>query len=149
LLRWFSSYNAGRAYADQVKPFNFLLCFQPTFNSLRVVDNKIYRPAPIAPYDSDFERAVLQCFDRRTWVPVPRAELKTYLEILSQFHLHPEAKFINADYSDSGITLRRHVIATAIEHIGKESNRLEEQWYTGLAEDAQIHYGSAPSDWII
>jgi hypothetical protein len=72
--------------------------------------------------------------------------LKSYQQLLNQYHLHPEAKFTNGDYLDSGLTSRRHVIACGVEQIGKEANRLEEQWYVGADADAQIHYGFAPQD---
>ena len=61
-------------------------------------------------------------------------------------HLHPEAKFDHADYMDSGLTARKHVIVTSTEHIGKEANRWEEQWYLGLDKDAQIIYGMSPKE---
>jgi transcriptional regulator with XRE-family HTH domain len=42
---------------------------------------------------------------------------------------------------------RRHIRATAVEHIGKEANRWEEQFYLGPDLDAQTEYGIAPSDY--
>jgi transcriptional regulator with XRE-family HTH domain len=77
---------------------------------------------------------------------VPSEQLKTYEEALAQYHLHPEAKFHNGNYLDSGVTLRRHILATAAEHIGKEANRWEEQLYLGLDLDAQTDYGPEPDD---
>jgi hypothetical protein len=68
---------------------------------------------------------VSSCFDRETGEPVPSEHLKTYQEALVQYHLHPEAKFHNGDYLDSGVASRRHIVATAVEHIGKEANRWE------------------------
>ena len=53
-------------------------------------------------------------------------------------------KYHNGDYSDSGVTSRRHIVATAVEHIGKEANRWEKQLYLGLDLEAQTEYGSAP-----
>ncbi len=53
--------------------------------------------------------------------------MKTYEGALAQYYLHPEAKFQNGDYLDSGVTRRRHIFATVVEHIGKEANRWEEQ----------------------
>ena len=37
-------------------------------------------------------------------------------------------------------------IATVTEHIGKEANRWEEQYYLGLDLDAQTEYGLSPED---
>jgi hypothetical protein len=36
-------------------------------------------------------------------------QLKTYANALSDYHLHPEAKFLNGDYLDRGPTARRHI----------------------------------------
>jgi hypothetical protein len=44
------------------------------------------------------------------------------------------------------VTLRRHIQATAVEHIGKEANRWEEQFYLGLDSEAQTEYGISPED---
>jgi transcriptional regulator with XRE-family HTH domain len=81
------------------------------------------------------------CFDRLTGEAVPQESLKTYEEALAQYHLHPEAKFRNGDYVDRGPTSRRHVLATSLEHIGKEANRWEEQFHLGLDVAAQTKYG--------
>ena len=60
---------------------------------------------------------------------------------MAQYHLHPETKFLNGDYLDSGITKRRHIRVKSIQHIGKEANKWEEQFFTGFDPDAQIEYG--------
>jgi transcriptional regulator with XRE-family HTH domain len=65
---------------------------------------------------------------------------------LAQYHLHPESKFHNGDYLDSGVTGRRHIVATVVEQIGKEANRWEEQYYLGLDFDALTEYGTSPED---
>jgi hypothetical protein len=87
---------------------------------------------------------VLRCFDRETRAPVQPTALQSYAEALAQYHLHPEAKFGNGDYLDSGMTTRRHILATDIEHIGKEANRWEEQLYLGEMPETQIIYGVSP-----
>ena len=60
---------------------------------------------------------------------------------LAQYHLRPEAKFLNGDYCDRGRTERQHVIATRLTHIGKEANKWEEQRFLGEDEEAEIEYG--------
>ena len=100
----------------------------------------------MAPYDKNCIQALSRCFYRNTALPIPPEQLKTYREQLNQYHLHPEDKFRNGDYSDSGFTIRRHVEATVIEHIGKEANRWEEQFYLGGNAEAQIIYGLTPDD---
>jgi len=141
LLRWFRKYNAEKPYRAQVRPFGFLIGLQSRF-----VGPGSKHPKPVSPYEKNSEKAAEACFDRDTGKPVPRDYLKSYQEALAQYHLHPEAKFQNGDYTDSGVTNRRHIIATAIEYIGKEANRWEEQFYLGLESEAQTKYGTAPED---
>jgi len=90
-------------------------------------------------------KAVL-CYDRETGEPVSAHYLKTYEEALAQYHLHSEAKSHNDHHLDCGATQRRHIIAPAVEHIGKEANRREVQLYLGLDLEAQTEYGTAPDD---
>jgi hypothetical protein len=82
--------------------------------------------APIAPHDSDPARALSNVFDRLTGKPVRREQLKTYAEVLGQYHLSPEHKFANGDHLDRGRTERRHVVATGFTWIGKEANQVGE-----------------------
>jgi len=39
--------------------------------------------------------------------------------------------------------VRRHIHASSIWHIGKEANRWEEQFFTGIKEETLIEYGRA------
>ena len=140
LLRWFKEYNRDKLYRDQVKPFNFLLAYQT-----RELPDKATLKS-VSAYDKDLKKAPEGCFDRETGKPVPANVLKNYEEALAQYHLHPEAKFHNGDYLDRGVTRRRHIVATAVKHIGKEANRWEEQFHLGRDLEAQTEYGSAPED---
>jgi transcriptional regulator with XRE-family HTH domain len=156
LLRWFERHNSRKGYAQQVRPFNFMLMFQPD----KLADWKQWRaavgldvgngdptlPCVIAPYDRDCAKAGARCFDRDSGQPVPTELLKTYHKALAQYHLRPEAKFLNADYLDRGETRRRVVKVASIEHIGKEANRWEEQSYLGIDPAAEIAYGMPPRD---
>ena len=63
---------------------------------------------------------------------------------MAQYHLHPEAKFLGGEYLEQGATRRRHIVASAVECIGKEANRWEEQAHLGEDETAQIVYGVDP-----
>ncbi|HTE76289.1 MAG TPA: hypothetical protein VK653_06050 [Xanthobacteraceae bacterium] len=160
LLRWFGKQNNGRPYAYQVKPSNFLLAYQVAPAKINefpelidaITDDvserstRIKWPKPVAPFDSNPASAAVACFDRETGIPVPPEVLKTYAEALSQYHLRPEHKFLNGDYTDRGITRRRRVTPIAIRQIGKESNKWEEQFYLGEDEGADIDYGSAADD---
>lgn len=139
LLRWFDGFNAGRPYAEQVRPFGFLLALHAKRNYLpkladgnRTVRDPADSPVVVAPYSKDPEWAVRHAFDRLTKRPVRPEQLMSYRDALAQYHLHPEAKFGNGDYTDRGMTHRRHVRPLGpIDHIGKEANKWEEQFYLG------------------
>ncbi len=149
ILRWLKGYNDGRDYRAQVKPFGFLSAFQARRN-LQAVEGdlrssqRINRLAkPIAPFSKDPREAASEAFDRETGVPIDMALLKSYASALAQYHLSPEAKFRNGDYLDSGRTERRRVRVTSVNHIGKEANNLEKQFFLGVEEGEQIEYGGA------
>lgn len=74
---------------------------------------------------------------------MPKTELRTYLDALAQYHLHPEAKFKYADYTDAGTTERRQVSPLVHVYIGKEANDLEIQFYLGMEEERAIIYGAS------
>lgn len=95
-------------------------------------------------YDSDLSKAQEGCFARETGEPIPRDRLKSYRDALLQYHLHPESKFHNGDYTDRGFSYRRHIRAMVTEYIGKEANRWEEQLHLGLDLKAQTAYGVSP-----
>ncbi|HLJ65728.1 MAG TPA: hypothetical protein VKX16_00030, partial [Chloroflexota bacterium] len=116
-------------------------------NSRLDTRRNIFRlPRPVAPYDADPAQAVRHCFDRETGEPVPLERLRTYAQALAGYHLHPEDKFAGGDCTDVGMTRRRHVRLERVEHIGKEADRWEEQFYLGADPDAQIEYGPDPDD---
>ena len=154
LLARFKDFNDGKEWDEQVKPFNFFVAFQVSAKARAkaIVDGtfdeawlKNGGPSPVAPFDNDPTKAANKCFDRVTGEPVPKHLLATYREALADYHIHPEAKFLNGDRFDRGRTQRQPVRATAIELIGKEANRWEEQFFLGENEDAQISYGMLPS----
>jgi hypothetical protein len=91
-------------------------------------------------------RAVETAFDRDTGRGVQSHRLKSYAEALSSYHLHPESKFLNGDYLDSGPTRRRHVRVATVQHIGKEANDLERQAVLGPNADAIPSYGVGAID---
>ena len=89
---------------------------------------------PIAPYDPDPCKAARACFDRESGLAISADQLKTYAQALSGYHLRPKSKFEYGDYYDRGPTRRRHIRVIRVEYIGKESNRLEQQYFLGLDE---------------
>lgn len=98
----------------------------------------------VAPYDSDTETALAHCFDRRTGKAVPSSVLASYREVLADYHLHSESKFHNGELYDRGTTERVHFEVISVEYIGKETHRLEEQFFLGEMPGAQIEYGHHP-----
>jgi DNA-binding phage protein len=96
----------------------------------------------VAPFGEGND-AAKKTFDRRSGRPVPPSILKTYREAMADYAWHPEQKFENGDRSDTGVTRRRHINAIAIEYIGKEANRWEEQFYLGELPEAAIEYGAS------
>ena len=152
LLQWFKTFNHERAYADQVKPFNFLNSFQARLqlglsDADQLAISKRGRPRkqsavrPVAPFNKDMRQAARSAFDRGTGNPVKANTLATYAEALAQYHLRSETKFLNGEYCDRGRTERRHVVALQIVHIGKEANKWEEQYFLGPDDEAEIEYG--------
>ena len=71
-------------------------------------------------------RALSKLFDRVTGKPIRPEQLKTYSEVLAQYHLSCEDKFENGQFLDRGRTERRHVVATGFTWIGKEANQVGE-----------------------
>lgn len=138
LLNWVARWNEGRRYEEQIRPFGFLLSFMPRTGvfapiAATLVDGpergrppSIEKLAPIAPYDSDPARALSKVFDRVTGKAVSPEQLKTYAEVLAQYHLSCEDKFANGRFLDRGRTERRHVVATGFDWIGKEANQVGE-----------------------
>jgi hypothetical protein len=147
LLRWFDRYNHGKAYHDQVKPLNFLLSMQTneTKPNLSAYKKKSEPIRPVAPFLKDPVKAVQQGFDRLTGDPLTPDRFKTYRESLAHYHLHPEDKFMNGEYLDHGFTQRRHIQVKTVQHIGKEANKWEEQYFTGHDPDSQLEYGTPPN----
>ena len=133
--RWFDAYNAGKPYDAQVRPFGFLNALTGLGGAAR----------PVAPFERDPGRSAASAFDRNTGAPIEPAALKSYARALAQYHLHAEAKFGNGRPLDSGVTQRRHVVASGAAHIGKEADRWEEQFFIGPNPDATVEYGSAPN----
>ena len=130
-------WNEGKPYREQVRPFGFLVApmarkgvFADIAEPVLVDPHKRGRPLkspdpkPIAPFDTDPEKAVEHAFDRVTGKPINPSQLKTYAEVLAQYHLSTEDKFENGEFLDQGETQRRHVIAESFVLIGKEANKV-------------------------
>jgi len=139
LLKWMGKYNEAKPLCEQVKPFGFMVAplartgpwaspQKPVILSgiQRGRPAKPKAPKPIAPFERDAALTAQHAFDRETGEPVPIDVLKTYAEALALFHLSAEDKFENGAPRDCGLTRRRHVVATSVERIGKEANKVGE-----------------------
>ena len=148
LLNWVARWNEGRPYQEQIRPFGFLVpftakmgVFAPFAATVVEVVNRgrplrDQLPAPIAPFDTDSTRILGKIFDRLTGRAVEPEELKTYAEVLAQYHLSCEDKFKKGQFLDRGRTERRHVVATGLNWIGKEANQVGESGETHLMVSA-------------
>jgi hypothetical protein len=142
VMKSFREFNENRLYADQIKPFNFILtCQVRAMGHPTGVDPEHFHL--IAPYASD----------SRQWLKIPwidqytgtlyrikttgdhgdrkTARVKTYRDVLREYEFHPESKCADAngnvcDRQTVGLLQRRHVRIEQIKYIGKESNSIED-----------------------
>lgn len=85
---------------------------------------------------------------------VGAVSVKSYRDVVEFFATHPEAKSADADGYECdrlsvGLLKRRHVHATSLVYIGKESRTIEEL-VGGLAHDAATavsHYRDDEAEW--
>jgi len=142
VMRPLRDLNRGKAYRDQIKPFNFLLtCHVRAFGHPVGADPERFHL--IAPYESDPRR-----WSRMEWIDQYSgvthriktkghhggrgvARVKTYGDLLQEYVCHPESKCADAngetcDRETVGLLQRRHVRVETVRYIGKESNRLED-----------------------
>ena len=141
-MRSFSSFNMGKPYYGQLKPFNFVLACQ-----VRQLGHPTGTEPEhfhlIAPFDGDPKQWI-----KSDWIDQytgnlyrittqghhgtqETARVKTYGEHLHQYEFHPEAKCADAEGNTCerqtvGLLQRRHVLIDGIRYIGKESNALED-----------------------
>ena len=143
MLRPLAKLNAGKPYAQQIKPFNFILsCHVAT---VRPSDRR--RSGALSPHRAVRNRsaqvAALPWIDQyigkqyriSTTLPTGTrqiARVKSYGDVLEEYEFHEEAKCADAsgapcDKQTVGLLQRRHVtIQWPPRFIGKESNKLEE-----------------------
>jgi hypothetical protein len=142
VIKPLTSFNEGKRYAHQIKPFNFLLTchVRPLGHPLGVDPARFHL---IAPYEKDPRRWLqMNWIDQYTETPYrintaghhgsrTSARVKTYGEVLREYEFHPESKCADAEGNvcgkqTVGLLQRRHVRIDGIKYIGKESNSLEE-----------------------
>jgi len=159
VLRPLTNLNHGKGYADQIKPFNFLLSchVQPLGHPIGSDPEHFHL---IAPYESDSRQwlkidwidqysgkkyGITTNFhygDRRN------ARVKTYGDILIEYEFHPETKNADAGCNPSGkqtvgLLQRRHIKIEQIKYVGKESNSIEDV-ESGLAHSEATVYTQYP-----
>lgn len=159
VMRPLERLNEGKAYIDQVKPFNFLLtCHVKALG--HPVGSDPERFHLITPYETDSRRWL-----KREWIDQysgnryrittsalhgtsRTARVKTFGDVLSEYEYHPEAKCADAKGNASGkqtvgLLQRRHIRIDQVKYIGKESNSLEEV-EAGLIHQPQNVYTEYP-----
>jgi hypothetical protein len=162
LLAWFKSYNEGRPYAEQVRPFGF-------FNTPLIAPDGY--PAGhdqdsfqlIAPYEPDPSRWTKHRYPNRHNPDGPTYAISTvvrgggivrvrsYAEVALHYLFHPESKSLGPDGKPCSPTTvgelsPRHIHAVQVDQIGKETNRLEDNGLLDVA-DAYMHYPEAGGYW--
>ncbi len=159
VMQPFEKLNEGKRYADQIKPFNFLLtCHVKQFGHPLGSDPEHFHL--IAPYESDPKQWLKmdwtdQYTGNRYRVTTAgnhgerqTARVKTYGEVLREYEFHPESKCADANGNACGkqtigLLHRRHIRIEQIKYIGKESNSLEDV-ISGLIHSAQNVYTEYP-----
>jgi hypothetical protein len=158
MLRPFTTLNQGKPYAQQVKPYNFLLtAYVLPLGHLAGVDPARFHV--VAPFETNprtwTKLAWMNLYDPsgtrytiRTGASlyaVPgEVRVKTYRDVLAEYRRHPETKSLAPDGTlcsgqTVGLLRRRPVTALYLTHVGKESNRLEEV-EAGLVHDPEEVY---------
>jgi hypothetical protein len=149
--------NVGKPYAEQIKPFNFILSCHvlPLGHPVGVDPERFHL---IAPYETDPRKwARLPWVDQystkgtryriSTTVPSPTrqiARVKSYGDVLEEYEFHEEAKCADArgapcGKQSVGLLFRRRVAIGSPRFIGKESNKLEEIEEHRLPDAADVY----------
>jgi hypothetical protein len=157
VMRPLKALNAGKPYAQQIKPFNFILSCHvlPLGHPLGVNPEQFHL---IAPYETDPRKwEQLPWADQystrgtryriSTKVPSPTrqiARVKSYGDVLEEYEFHEEAKCADASGAPCskqsiGLLSRRHVMIGALHFIGKESNKLEEVEEGGVPDASDVY----------
>ena len=158
VMRSLAALNRGKSYAQQIKPFNFLL----TAHIRRLghpIDVDPERFHLIAPFESNPNKWLMQPWidvysTKRYRVTTSQARgpkiagLLTYGDVLREYEHHEEFKCLGPDgnacaRSTVGLLGRRHARISALHFIGKESNLLEEI-EEGTVHDQQSVYTEYP-----
>ncbi|MDQ3690968.1 MAG: hypothetical protein M3406_13235 [Chloroflexota bacterium] len=165
LLAPFRTINTDKRFKDQVKPFGFMLIghvdpFAPLPDGL-----ELGQLTPIAPYSTKPEEFLdLPWVNRHDGRPLRvttavggamgSIRLKTYGDVVAEYRVHPDAKSGDPRGGQShrgsrGLLPRLHVRVSEVRHIGKESNRLDEEDEGAVlaSDDVYVEYRDARREW--
>ena len=155
VLRPLRKLNAGKTYAEQIKPFNFILsCHVAPFGHPVGADPEHFHL--IAPYERDPRKWVrLPWIDQYTWhryristsIASPTrtiARVNSYGDVLQEYEFHEEAKCADSTGAPCrersvGLLSRRHVTIEELHFIGKESNKLEEVEEQNVSDAVDVY----------
>jgi hypothetical protein len=164
-LKPFATYNAGRPWRQQVKPFNFMLTAHvKPFGHPEGTDPSHFHLT--APHESDPAR-----WERMTWInrytgeshsitsagePTSTcARIQTYRDTVSAYGVHPESK--SADLkglacarTTVGLLARRPIRLGTLTYVGKESNSLGDVAAGLIHDEGEVlneYRDSARSTW--
>ncbi len=155
VLKPLSAFNAGKLYAQQIKPFNFILSAHVAPFG-HPIDADPPRFHLIAPYESDPRK-----WEKLPWIDeysekryrisasLPSAtrslaRVKSYGDVLEEYEYREEAKCADAsgapcDRQSVGLLGRRRVRIEKLHFIGKESNKLEEVEELSVTDAADVY----------
>lgn len=159
MMRAFSSYNKGKSYPTQIKPFNFILScqIQPFGHPLDADPERFHL---IAPYNPDPSKwLAMEWIDQYSQnryrittagfhAQGDAARVKTHSDVLLEYEHHPESKCADENGNPCrkqtvGLLSRRHVQIGRIRYIGKESNSLEDV-EAGMVHSTETAYTEYP-----
>jgi hypothetical protein len=165
LRKPFETFNQGKPYADQIKPFNFLMRPQPDHSTLPPGAEP---PSLVAAYnDNPATWLTTSYLDTNDNTGTPRTittgrrdpaephtiKVKTYGEVITSYWNHEEAKSLAPDGAPCradtrGLLRRRRIKLVQLLHLGKEGNKLEqrEQQLVGSTADYQNTYDDPNND---
>lgn len=162
LLHSFRALNAGKNYAEQVKPASFMLIAHATKTQLSYQRKTV----PIASYTPNATQWLnLHWIDRRNpgntfrvstlgeWTALEPGivYVRGYRDVLESYRTHVEAKFKQMDGRSCqptyrGVLRRRHMRGTGTVYMGSESQQLELVEHN-LADASEVTQQRKVEDW--
>lgn len=119
MLNRFKAINQGKAWSEQIKPFNF---YNVGFQTIEEDGNAVN---PLAPFSKEPQKIVYEPFiDYQTGEVKEGSQYFKPLSItILQYVDHPENKF----EGDIGGLERKQVQVDGVVYIGKEANNIDDQ----------------------